>query len=403
MNPSFVPSSDYSSPSLGPDSTFSIPLDHFWTSELSSELYRTNTLPLGLNQFVGDQPNLVLRCLQSLENIDQLKQFAWPLVLFGPSGTGKTALAMALLAKLASKNVDHRPTFLSAVDFDRRYRSSLQTNSVADFRQQFLRTSGIVIDDVHQLGPNKLTVQNQLSNLADQCIENGVPLILTMNQFPGACVNLDTRLASRLVNGLCLPVLPPGKHARVVIVKGLADLFQVDLTDDSIHWIANSFPVSVPHLNHFFTHLRIAIDSQQTVTEKQQPIDLKTLQKLTQPSPDQIEYMAQKITLSVATAFRVPVSDMKSNRRNQSIVLARNIAIFLQRELLQLSFSRIGSNFGNRDHATIMHGCQKIRSLEQDDQEESSNIRQLLYRLNRELSEHLLNIKTVSSQSVDAS
>lgn len=398
MNPTIPPQTDTSTALPDGDTTFSIPFRHLWKTDFSGDLCHATFKTSGLSRFVGDQVNQVLKCLNAPNSDTSTYSIPWPLVLFGPSGTGKTSLAMAVLSHL-SQDSHQKPIFLASVDFARRYRSALENNALVEFQQSFQNASGIIIDDIHHIG-HKVGVQKQLAKLVDMCIEHQIPLLITMDQFPVNSTSMAPRLSSRLVSGLCLPVLPPGRSARMVIVNELANQYQIRLNEDAIELIVDSFPISVPNLHHFFAELKLSIQTDPKLQHRPTPLDATTLRKLIRPTPEQIQLMANRISTSVAKTFHLKVKDLKSKSRSQSIVLARNIAIFLQRNLLQLSFNRIGSHFGNRDHATIMHGFQKISKVVQENDEQNAQLRQSINRLTKELTEQLLNRQFASPSKI---
>lgn len=372
----------------GSDTTFTIPFRHLRPSRFSGQVNQTSISPTGMSSFVGDQPNAVLSCLTSLLDFPNQGPHIWPMVFFGASGTGKTSLAMSLLTEIANRS-EVSSLFLTATEFYRRYLFSLENNTASEFLDSFVNAPGIFIDDVHKI-VDKNQAQNVLAALIDQSASLNQPILLTIDQFPGAS-SLVPRLASRLTAGTCLPVKPPGKSARRVIVTKLAHQYQIALSAPAIDAIVDTFPVAVPNLGHFFAQLQLNIRSKYG---KQSPtIDIDLLREFTKPSPLQLEELSEQITHAVAMAFQIKTSDMKSNRRHQSIVAARNVAIYLQRSLLGLSFNRIGVNFGNRDHATIMHAFKKMTLIIDSKNEKEATIRKMVIRLSKQLSEQLINLQ----------
>jgi chromosomal replication initiator protein len=373
------------------DQVFSVPYRHLYSTDFSGELTSMAGTPNGINRFVGDRSNFMLRFFADNQSDTSNEpsrdaECPWPLVLFGPTGTGKTALAMAILAKFCRKldgdtkratiqfsngprtadpkSSDRKPIFLSAQDFDRRYRQSLETNSLEDFRQRIVLSAGLAIDNLHQL-VEKPAVQRELVTLVDLLVSAGVPFIATMNQSPLETENFNSSLSSRLSAGLCLPVHPPGSLARQEIVRELAVANRLELADCAVDLIVNQLTVTVPNLEHFFAQLVTALKtSGKTIPSADLvSVDAAMLSRLLQKDDSEFDQMTKLILKAVAAEFHLKVSDLKSNSRKQSIVQARGVAIYLIREQLGCSFKLIGSYVGNRDHSTVLHAYRKIVSM----------------------------------------
>lgn len=384
------------------DHVFSVPFRHLWSTNFAGEQSVSVARPSGLARFVGDQPNFILKHLKFLANRSSDYALAsavfedshWPLVLFGASGTGKTSLALAVISELAEGSVskldaaseEAKPIFMSALDFDRRFRSALQTDSVIDFRRRLIRSSGLVIDDLHQLN-NKPAAQREFILILDKMVEKNRPIVLTMCDSPLACSGLLPQLVSRLSGGLALPVHPPGPLARAEIIRDLATINRLTLTKDAIELLVDRLLVTVPKLDHFFAQIRTTLKSRND--DLTLPIDAAKLTSLFKKTDRDLDELSRQIIKSVASEFHLKPADLKSNSRKQTVMLARSVAIYLNRELLGNSFLKIGSYFGNRDHSTIIHAHRKIETIlsDQDSHADASAIQATVQRLKQHLIE----------------
>ena len=365
------------------DRVFSVPYQHLYSTDFAGDLTPTLGAASGLNHFVGDRSNFLLQFFADRQSNCEVadneaeQNCPWPLVLFGSTGTGKTALAMAILSQQSAEanpstisfsNATNSPRnnggylrlpiILSAQDFDRRYRQALETDSLEEFRGRINQSAGLAIDNLHQLS-GKLAVQRELIALLELNQANNLPFIFTMNSSPFDNNCLSAQLTSRLSAGLCLPVQPPGPAAREQIVRELASNHRLNLADDAFKMIVTRFDVTVPKIEHLFRQIATGLESLEQFSFGQS-IDVALLTQLLGKDTADVDLMAATILKKVAREYHVKLADLKSNSRKQSTVLARNVAIFLIRELVGCSFKQIGRYCGNRDHSTVLHSYQKI-------------------------------------------
>ena len=335
-----------------PDSTFIIPL------------LRPNSAPGALSDFVGDENNKTLRYLITSQS---LKTSDWPLILYGSTGTGKTELAHSII-KLDPFSVASKPIYQSAIEFSRFFNSAVDTDSTEGFRKRYIKSGGLVVDDIHNFSRFP-AAQQEMVYLLDQLALIGTPIIMTANQPVQMIEALIPQLASRLLNGLCINLKPPGIEARRVIVNRLANVFDIEMDLESVDLLVKRLPVTVPKIRQFYVQFLAQRDSSFSgpVTRNELSIYFDELN-----SKDQ-ERLANLIIQSVAREFKLSPTDITGSSRKQTTALARSISIYLHRSLLLMSFSKIGSYYGGRDHSTIMHAYKKILDVLNDDQKDNAS------------------------------
>ena len=403
-------------PSAATESVFSVPLNHFRCADVASlgcteESAEQLNLPTGLNRFVGDQPNQLLKVfsLHKARSANQANdsqasiwstRSTWPLVLFGPSGTGKTSLGLSFLSNLSksnqassktqSKSVDLQPGYITASDFERRFRSAMETDSVVEFRLKLAARSGLLIDNLHELA-SKPVAQHEIVQLIDTLVAKNRPVLFTMEQSPYETTQLIPQLASRLGSGLTLPVSPPGADARFEIIRDLADLHQLRFTNEAVQVLVDRLPVTVPGINHILIQFKLSLsDSERSLDAS--PIDSDQVVQWLCVDNASIDLIEKLIRKTVAKAFNIKVADLSSQSRKQTTVLARGVAIWLNRQLTRTSFKKIGQQFGNRDHSTIMHAWRKIDSLVNGDHtnhDNDRNTQQTIQKLKQALAQQI--------------
>ena len=345
----------------------------------------------------------------------------WPLVLFGPSGTGKTSLGLSFLANLSqstdranfhasdqprqqTRSSDSQPGYITASDFDRRFRSSIETDSVAEFRSKLTSRAGLLIDNVNELA-TKPVAQQEIVHLIDIMVAKNRPILFTMTQSPYGETQLLPQLVSRLGSGLALPVSPPGPEARQEIIRELANLHQLRFTDDALQVLVERLPFTVPGINHLLIQFKLSVgDVDRSLHDSNASlIDSDRIVQWLCAGSSSIKDTEKLIRKAVAGAFNVKVADLSSQSRKQTTVLARGVAIWLNRQLVRTSFKKIGQQFGNRDHSTIMHSWQKIDSLVNGDHPNSDNERSTqlkIQKLKQKLTQQMTTLFSVDGKPV---
>lgn len=342
-------------------------------------------------QFVCDEPNNVLRYLVGGV---QIKPTDWPLVFVGPSGVGKTTLAVALAGMFAEHSNQNGPrnvTFWTAVEFSRRYRSACETDSVADWRQMLAGCGVLVIDCLEDLETHP-AAQKEMVHLLDMLQNKQIPVIFSVNQDILRSDKLMPQLESRLMSGLSLQVSPPGLDARRLLVSSLVSDSKYSLSREAVEFVAQQLPITAPKLKHFLNQLFLQVTADQKNSKA--PASTEVSKDTVAKYLDRFRSSALKshcdiIVRCVASAFKLKPKELKSGSRKQTIALARAISIYFQRTLLELSFTKIGANFGGRDHSTIVHSKNKIGKIVDSDCDENEELRRLIADLERQITDQI--------------
>lgn len=358
------------------EQVFSIPFRYLWNTNFAGDLEIHGEHSAEVARFVGDERNRSLRIFSDdlfQPFLNKTDKSIWPVTLFGPSGTGKTSLALTIISGISDRQTEDcltrpkprtsaKPIVLSASDFDRRFRTAIETDSVPDFRRRLLGCYGMVIDDLHQL-TNKVAVQKELLQLIDQLTARVRPLVLTIETDPHQCNGLMPQLRSRLCGGLCLPVNAPGRDARRVIIRDLCKINSLEISPAAQDLLVNRLCITVPRIVGFFGQLQSLLRAESNPKKRTRIVDTDMINSLFGRSGDDVNQFSSTIIKLVSRELQLKPGDLRGNSRKQSIVQARAIAIFLHRRLLGMTFWKIGTFFGKRDHSTVMHAHRKIERL----------------------------------------
>ena len=293
-----------------------------------------------LRQFIGGEENLLVQtaCRDSLS---QSPRFS-PLVFVGPSGTGKSFLAQGLIQQWSHEH-DHNGhvTELTGADFARAYAHAVETDSVEELRNRWRESRRFLVDDVQALA-DRPGAQQELSLLIDSLTEQDAIFIATMPTLPTEAEGLSSGLVSRLSGGLTVPVSPPGVAARKAILTHLAELYQIDLCDQTLSLLAEGDPTpfnTVPELQHALSQLMLLSE------RYDEPISPTLARRLLEFEPTEAPSF-RTICQLTAKHFQLKSADLRGSSRRQSISHARSIAMYFCRQLTESSYEQIGKYFG---------------------------------------------------------
>ena len=286
-----------------------------------------------------------------------------PLVVYGGVGLGKTHLLHAIGNQIIDTVPKKKVVIASSEKFTLDFISSIQKNNTADFSKSYRQTDVLLIDDI-QFFQKKEQTQEQFFHTFNELYQLGKQIVMTADRYPGEMSGLQDRLLSRFQSGLSVDVQPPNYETRVAILMEKAEINGLELPYDMIEFIAMHLKNSVRELES--TIIRLLAHASLSQVDIDFPLVKKVLKERLGDGIS-ADISAEDIINRVADLTNIRSDDIVGPSRRKEIAEARQISVYLCRELLGLSLSTIGMHFGGRDHTTALHACKKVRnSLKSD-------------------------------------
>ena len=299
-----------------------------------------------------------------------------PLFLYGPTGLGKTHLMQAVGNALLQAKPNARVMYMTAESFVQDFVSSLQKGKVEEFKKNCRSLDLLLVDDIHLLAGKEASLVEFFYTF-NALLDESKQIILTSDRYPKELTELDPRLVSRFSWGLSVGVEPPDIETRIEILLKKAESSGIDLPRNCALFIAQQVVANVRELEGALNKV-VAISRFKGTT-----IDLDVVRESLK---DVLAIRARNISTEniqrvVSEYFRIPLKELVGPKRTRIYARPRQLAMGLSRELTGDSFPEIGMAFGGRDHSTVMHACEKVQSLRDEDpifNEDYKNLMRLL-------------------------
>lgn len=285
-----------------------------------------------------------------------------PLFLYGGVGLGKTHLMHAIGNKILQNNKATHVLYVTSEKFTNQLINAIKDNKNEQFRNVYRNIDVLLIDDI-QFIAGKERIQEEFFHTFNTLHESGKQIIISSDRPPKEIQLLEERLKSRFEWGLIADISNPDYETRFAILKKKAQLDNIYIDDDILSNIATKIDSNIRELEGTLNRL-IA-----TSSLTQAPITMEMAERAINDVVTNKEKVLSYdlIQETVAKYFNITVNDLKGSRRSNDIALPRQIAMYLCRNIAQMSTNAIGSCFGKRDHSTVLHACNKIeKDMKQD-------------------------------------
>lgn len=345
-----------------------VPVDETQNNRTDSNLNPEFTF----DTFVEGKSNQIARAVAI--QIGQNPGMAYnPLFIYGGVGLGKTHLMHAVGNEVLNSNPSARVIYLHSDRFVGEMVKALQHNRIDEFKKRYRFVNALLIDDV-QFFAGKERTQEEFFHTFNALFDSRQQIVLTSDCFPKEVPGLDDRLRSRFGWGLTVQIDPPDTETRVAILYSKARLMGVELPDDVAFFVGKAIRSNVRELEGALR--RLVANSQFTGVPINLPFAKDALRDMLAAQDRQVNIV--NIQKTVAEYYKIRVADLLSAKRTRSITRPRQVAMTLARELTKHSLPEIGNAFGGRDHTTVLHATNKVKSLREEDSVMEEDFKNLL-------------------------
>ncbi len=282
-----------------------------------------------------------------------------PLFIYGESGLGKTHLLHAI-GHYARRLYPHvKVRYVNSEEFTNDFINSIRDDKAANFQQRYREVDVLLIDDIQFLS-GKVQTQEEFFHTFNSLHNANKQVVITSDVQPKHLSSFEERMISRFEWGLLTDVIPPDLETRIAILRKKAIQERLSVPDDVLEFIASRISTNIRELEGAL--IRVTAFA----SLNRQPVDLPLAQIVLKdliPNEHGNRITGATIMAQTAAYFGLTIDDLQGASRSRVLVTARQIAMYLCRELTDLSLPKIGQQFGNRDHTTVMHADKKIRQL----------------------------------------
>lgn len=299
-----------------------------------------------------------------------------PLFIYSGVGLGKTHLLNAIGHHVQSRAPKTKVAYLSSEQFTNELINRMSHQRMEEFRQKYRNMDILLIDDIQFIAGKERT-QEEFFHTFNTLYEAQKQIVLTSDRQPKEIPDIEERLRSRFESGLIADIQPPDLETRIAILKKKAEFWGIRLPDDVAEFLASKMKSNIRELEGGLVKLG-AVSS---LTNTEITVDLaKNELKYLLDSKERI-ITNELVQKAVADSFGVKVSDLKSKRRTKTVVLPRQVAMYLSRTQAGSSLPEIGAFFGGKDHSTVIHACKVVEEKKEKDPELRAKIEMLIKHL----------------------
>ncbi len=301
-----------------------------------------------------------------------------PLFIHGDSGLGKTHLLRGIAHYVAHHYPTYRVRYVSTETFLNEFVEAIRTNALPEFKRRYRDNDVLLIDDI-QFMEGKDGLQEEFFHTFNELHQNDKQIVLTSDRTPDAMPTLEDRLRSRFKWGLITDIQRPDLETRLAILRKKGESKTIEIPNDVLSFIAENITDSIRELEGAL----IKVTAYANLTQQPLNVDLASLVLSDLiANAEKPPVTAERIITLTAEMFGFDVEQITGGSRRRPLVDARQVAMYVTRNMTELSFPDIGKAFGNRDHTTVMHACRKVEARMGERQQIFDKVTELQHRLN---------------------
>lgn len=279
-----------------------------------------------------------------------------PLFIYGASGLGKTHLLYAVQNEVKRKYPEKNCLYVRSEDFTNEFIESVKNSSQSEFKNKYRTVDLFMMDDVQFIG-GKESTQSEFFHTFEALYGENKQIVLVSDRPPRDIQLLTDRLRSRFESGVIVSVGQPEFELKAAIIRQRCQFYNMELTDDVVEFIAQHVKSNIRQIEGVLKKMMAyRLISQSTPNMAIAQSAIRDITNENQPLPVVID----KILLEVSREYDVSIDEICSSRRIEKITNARQIAMYIMREITPMSLPEIGKQFGNRDHSTVHHAIERV-------------------------------------------
>ncbi|MHB8430951.1 MAG: chromosomal replication initiator protein DnaA [Acidimicrobiales bacterium] len=300
-----------------------------------------------------------------------------PLFIYGDAGLGKTHLLHAVGNYVLENFTGRRVRYVTTETYLNEFVEAIRNRTTAAFKRRYRECDLLLIDDV-QFMEGKESLQEEFFHTFNSLYVASKQIVLTSDRSPKSITSLEDRLRSRFLSGLITVIQPPDLETRLAILQSKAELERVDIPDGVLEFIATHVTDNIRELEGALIRVTaFASLYRQPLTRELAEQVLSDLVTADQPR----RVTPQVILDATSEAFGFSVEDLRGPNRRRPLVTARQVSMYVFRELTDFSYPAIGREFGGRDHSTVMHAVEKISGLMRERHQIYNQVTDLIVRI----------------------
>jgi len=301
-----------------------------------------------------------------------------PLFIYGNSGLGKTHLLCAISAYVQQNREGANVIYVKGDDFTNELIDAIQNQRTKEFHDKYRKADLFLIDDIQFISGKEAT-QEEFFHTFNSLYESGKQIVVTSDRPPKDLKKLEERLRTRFELSMIADIQPPDYETRVAIIHRKAELLHIDIPEDVVEFIANRLKTNIRQLEgtvkkikayndmvHIPPSISVAQNSIRDILNDSQPVSVT------------IEHIIDE----VSRYYEVSPQDVRSPRRTAQISTARQVAMYVVREITGMSMEAIGAEFGGRDHSTVVYALKQVEKTMEENSHFKSIVEDLIKNIN---------------------